>query len=150
MRLALDPHPFARGGSVAIVTISLVHVSQAVVVHLWPLSARATDIMGGVMVLHFIHMTWLPCLPLLLYLSSVLALFGALFQVGWMRLIVFVPQNLLLGAMAFGGVIAMIKGAYLDGTPMTWPHIYNDQIWVAAMWVVHSSAILRRCWDPNG
>lgn len=147
----LDKHPFARGGSVAIVVVSLVHIYQAVLWLRYPATGGATCL---IYVLHAMHALDSPdgriFASSVMILAAILALIGGLFRFGWIRILLFIPQQALLCFMAGGGVVAIQQGAYLDGTIMPWQHISADQIWPIAVLVIHTSAILRRCWDPNG
>jgi hypothetical protein len=147
----LDPHPFSRGGSWAIVTISAMHVYQSAMLQFNPAALHATDLAALVMAFRYIHlMDGILFLQVIMVLSSGAALCGAFYRLGYVRLIIFMPQHLLLAAMAWGGIVAAIHGSYLDGTPMAWAHISADQIGYMALFSIHSSAIVRRCRDPNG
>jgi hypothetical protein len=145
-----DPHPFARGGSVAICTVSLMHVVQSLMISVWPASGNATPLRALLYVSEGfgIDSDWV--VVTLLILSALLGLTGALLRLGYIRLMMFVPQHFFLGVMAIGGLYAAWEGQYLDGTVMPWSHILSDQMPVTVLFLVHSSAILRRARDPNG
>ncbi len=147
----LDPHPFSRGGSWAILTISMMHIYQALILSWWPQALRATDMTALFLALRMINLQiHVPSLQIIMILSSILALIGAFFRVGRIRLIVFLPQHLIIGAMAWGGLYASYVGHYLDGTHVSWAHISVDQIGYLSLFSIHSSAIIRRYRDPNG
>lgn len=88
-------------------------------------------------------------LPEILWASAALSLTGTLFRLGWIRLALFLPENLILGCMATGGVIAAVHGSYLDGTIKPWQHISADQAFCLGFYIVHLSAIWRRAGDTN-
>lgn len=146
-----DLRPFARGGSVAIVAISVGHIIIAILLYRWKEVLDATNVDGILLAFRYLHLVkGIPGLQVWMYVATILALFGAFFRVGWIRIIVFLPQHALLGAMTWGGILAAYQGSYLDGTPMSWAHIFVDQIGYPILFIIHSSAILRRCKDPNG
>jgi hypothetical protein len=127
------------------------HLYLALLLYLDASTIGATNVLGVVMALQFFRLpSSVPFMQVLMCAAAVLGLFGAMFRVGYLRLAVFVPQHLILGAMAWGGVVAAAKHQYLDGVPMGWGHINADQVGYMALFVIHSSAIGRRCWDPNG
>jgi hypothetical protein len=146
---AVDPHPFSRGGSVAICAVSALHLFQAFML-VWVHSAgNATPLRALLFVFwQFGVGLWL-AIPLL-SITATSALVATTFRLGWVRLFMLAPQHLFLGIMAAGGLYAAYRGTYLDGTVIPWGHILVDQLPVTALWVIHTSAILRRAWDPNG
>jgi len=79
--------------------------------------------------------------------SAILGLAGALLRLDWIRLALFMPQQIVLGIMAGGGMLAAHQGMYFDGTIVPWQHIYVDQMGMVALFIAHLFAILRRCWD---
>lgn len=147
----LDPHPFARGGSVAIVSVSVVHLVDTLWMLIFPVSRDATCMSAIISVMHAVA-PWLGIngLAVFMAISAVVALMGAFCRLGFIRLAAFLPQHLFLGMMTAGGLYAAKAGAYLDGTVMAGAHVFTDQNMYIAMFVVHSSAILRRARDPNG
>jgi hypothetical protein len=146
----LDPHPFARGGSVAICAVSVMHLIQAGLLLWSPAAGNATGMRALLTVLDAAGGGSAEGAAPAMVIAALLAAAGALLRLGWVRLLIFVPQHLVLGVMALGGLYAASRGAYLDGTVIGWEHILADQLPLAALFVVHSSAILRRAWDPNG
>jgi hypothetical protein len=147
----LDPHPFSRGGSVALVATAVMHVYLAALLSWQPPAIHATDLTAVMLAFRLDHLAHgIAWMQLLMCAASSLAVAGAFFRVGWVRIVIFIPQHLILGAMAWGGLYAALLGHYLDATPMVWSHINADQIGYICLFFVHSSAILRRCWDPNG
>ena len=122
------------------------HITQAVILTI-PGGSGATDMIAllrwavfgtGHFVLFAVMIT-----------SAVLALYGALFRVGWPRITLFVPQIILLGIEALGGIDAASAGSYLDGTvvPGAFAHILNDQIGYACLLAIHFIAIIWRAQD---
>lgn len=151
MKFELDPYPFSRGGSVVIVVIALMHVYQAGLLHWWPSAIHATNLTAVSMAFRFLHLAnGIVCLQIIMYTAAALAVIGAFFRLGWIRVAIFIPQHLILGAMAWGGLLAAYQGHYLDGTQVSWAHITADQAGYVALFLMHSSAIIRRCQDPNG
>lgn len=155
-RFECDPNPFARGGSVCICVASIICSWQAWLLTISAATANATPIGALIYLLTivgqefgapFALVRWLPAI---LWATATIAFFGAIFRLGWIRLALFLPQNLILGGMAIGGVIAAMHGSYLDGTVKPWEHISADQAWCLGFWLVHCSAILRRARAPNG
>lgn len=148
----IDNRPFARGGSVTIVVVSLVHIYQAILWSIWPAQTGGATCL--IYLLRSMHALDSPdgatFASLMMIAGAILALIGALFRFGWIRILLFIPQQAILCFMAGGGMVAVQQGAYLDGTVIPWQHISADQIWPLAVLVIHTSAILRRCWDPNG
>lgn len=155
--LAIDPHPLARGGSVAICAVSATNVYLACLMIANPLAANATNLTALVMGfaaihapdgLHFVEGVMLAC--------AALAALGAVLRLGVIRVLMFIPQAVLLGGVAYGGQHAAWIGHYLDGTahypngvPIPWQHISGDQICWTGLFIVYASAIARRCWEPN-
>lgn len=148
MKWQLDLHPFARGGSVAIVAISLMHITQATLWMLFPAASNATCMMALLITFRAIHEARI--LPTIMIVTAVLALVGAVSRIGWLRLVIFLPQHFMLGVMAVGGLGAAVLGMYLDGTVKQWSHILSDQLPLVALFAIHTSAIIRRARDPNG
>lgn len=147
----LASHPFARSGTIPICAVSAVHVIQAAMVLISTTAANATPLFELVNLFHALYSPdGTHALATMMLTSAVLALVGALFQIGPARLILFIPQHFLLGVMALGGLAAAAQGSYLDGTIKPWQHILTDQIPVTALFVIHSFAILRRADEPNG
>lgn len=139
----------------AICSISVMHIYQASLLIYAAATANATPI--AALIYAFVKtgdaaglpdLVW--WLPWVLIASACIALVGAVFRFGWIRLALFLPQHLFLAGQMAGCVAAMIHGAYLDNTIKPWEHISADQAGVIALFVIHSSAILRRCRDPNG
>jgi hypothetical protein len=149
IRFELDPNPFARGGSVAIFCVSLMHILQAMLIFDSNYTLNATGIKALNIVFDKLDFD-INYLAGLMIFTAILALFGTLMRLGWVRLAIFIPQHFILGVSALGGAFATINGAYLDGTVIAWQHIMADQTPAAMLFAVHSSAILRRARDPNG
>lgn len=144
-----DPHPFARGGSVAICSVSFMHIIQAILLFFLPAAGDATNMKAFLIFLKTVHVG-LESTSVILIVTAILALFAALMRLGWIRLALFLPQHFILGIMTIGGLYAAYIGSYLDGTVMQWEHIFTDQLPLTILFIVHSSAIIRRARDPNG
>ena len=150
-RLEIDRHWFARGGSVAIVCVSVLHIIQAGLLLHSAETVNSTSLLALVISLHTVYSgDALPVVSTTMIITAMISLVGALFRLGWFRLALFMPQHFLLGIMAIGGIAASIQGHYLDGTVIAWSHILADQLSMTALFVIHSSAIIRRAGDPNG
>lgn len=135
----------------AIVAIALMHVYQSWLMYKNVAALGATNLTAVLLAFRFNHLAnGMAYMQLMMCAAAALALFGAFCRLGWVRIVIFIPQHLILGAMAWGGVYAAHVGHYLDKTPMAWSHISADQFGYVALFVVHSSAIVRRCRDPNG
>lgn len=149
----LDLKWFARGGSVAIVSIAISQIAQAVLMLVYPESAPLATCLIAVAK----GLQWLGApvsvtfTAAVLILTSLEALFGACFRIGYVRLLLFTCQQIILTLMLGGGVLAALGGRYLDGTAVASPHIVTDQVCLLSpLWLIHVSAIIRRCRDPNG
>jgi hypothetical protein len=150
---SLDPHPFARGGSVAIICVCVVHVVMALLLAVDSSAAGATEMTALIYAFQYFLGVACPahsCLIATMIVSALLALIGALMRIGRVRLAIFFPQHVLLIVMAGGGCWAIVQGAYLDGTVMPRAHIAAGELAVVALCAIHSSAIVRRARDPNG
>lgn len=145
--LRLDPHPFNRGGSIAILSVSIMHIVQSCLLFLFPAAGHATNLKAFLI---FLHIAKIDFGSDILFITAILALIGTLFHLGWIRLALFIPQHFILGVMTLGGMYAAYRGQYLDGTIMQWEHIFTDQLPLLALFIVHSSAIIRRARDSNG
>lgn len=149
--IEIDRHPFARGGSVAICMVSLMHLTQAYLLLRSGLASNATSLAALVYASRWVdpddgrHL-----LAAILFCTASLALIGAFLRLGWIRMAIFLPQHFLLTVMMIGCMAAAWHGAYLDGTVKPWQHIAADQMTIVALWLVHASAIVRRARDPNG
>lgn len=151
MRLSLARQPLQRNGSVSIVAVSLMHIYQMYLLAHWPATVNATSILALQIIEKLIYShDGLRYIILAVWLSAIAALIGTLCKIERGRLFIFLPQHLFLGIMAFGGLWAMWKGHYLDGTKIPWPHISADQVAYIVLFAIHSYAIIRRCHDPDG
>ena len=144
--IEFDPHPFIRDGSVCIVSVSVMHILRGFMLMQFPATGRATDV---IMFLTVFHASKIGA-ELLLISGGFLGFFGAVLRLGFIRLMLFLPQHFFLGIMALGALVAVIQGSYLDGVIMEPSHILADQLPIFALFIVHSSAIIRRSRAPNG
>lgn len=149
--ISFDRRFFARGGSVAIISVSAMHLYQAGLMLVWASAAGATPILE---IIQAANRVGLPhgtrFVAVCLIGSALLALFGVACRLGRVRVLLLALQHLLVGIMAYGGIRASLLGRYLDGTTIPWPHIAADQAGLLALFAIHTGAILRRCWDPDG
>jgi hypothetical protein len=151
----LSPRPFDRRGSDVICAAVAMHVLQASLLLYSSATANATPLAALIYMFAVIgQLTGLPDLaawvPFILYASAGFAFAGDVFHIPRVRLLLFLPQQVMLGFMAAGAAIAVWHGAYLDGTVKPWEHILADQFLLGAFFVVHLFAITRRAKDPNG
>lgn len=154
-KFGVDPHPFDRHGTFPICVISAIHIIEAGLLAFWPVAANATPIASLIYFFAVVGtyiglpdlIRWLPTI---MCLSAAIAIIAALFRLGPMRLALFAPQNILLGVMSIGGLIAAYLNHYLDMTPKPWPHILADQIGFSALFAIHCWAMVRRSRDPHG
>ena len=151
MRLGFDRHPLQREGSVAILGVSLMHLVQAAAMLLFASAIGATSLIALLRAFHALDSPdGQTFLSFCMVLIAVVGAAGALFRVGWARVLLFIPQQFILGVQAGGGVWATVLGAYLDGTVIPAPHIAADQIPFLILFGVHWYAIIKRCRDPDG
>jgi hypothetical protein len=146
----LDSSPFDRDGTFTICVISILSISQAALLVLWPVSGHATAVFALIVSLSAIFGQHQNVVAAIMAGSAILALAGALLKMGWPRLAIFAPQQFLLFAMALGGLVAAYDGAYLDGTVIAWSHILSDQLVTVGLFAIHWHATVRRSRDPNG
>lgn len=135
-------------GSPTICTVSVMHILQAITILLWPNGAGATAtlaLLGGLHTIDTPDDTNMMCA--LMLFTAALALIAALFRVGQARLIMLLPQHIILGVMGLGGMAAVVLGHYLDGVVVPRAHIYVDQVVVSSFWFAHMFSISRRARD---
>lgn len=154
--IKVAPHPLARAGSIAICTVSTMHIVQASLLLHNTSTGNATSVdalIWGVRAIgHSMHCTRISSesIAIIMICSAIIALMASTLRLGWVRLTLFLPQHCILGIMTIGGLWAAYLGSYLDHTAKPWEHILADQITLLALFVIHTSAILRRARDPNG
>ena len=151
-RLKFDRQPFLRGGSFCIVSVSLMHFVQAILLFWSHHTGDATNMLAFLFFIKEICVDGIifEIASFVFIFTSVLAICGTLLKLGWIRIVTLLPQHFILTIMTIGGLYASWIGTYLDGTKMQWEHILADQMPLVALFIVHSSAILRRVNDPNG
>jgi hypothetical protein len=135
----LDSVAFWRNASAVICIISAWHFTQALtMIFFYPSAVNPSSLLALHRWVAFgIVPVSTPWLVAVMLASVAMAVYGALFRVGWLRLGFFVPQQWLLGIMGWGGVYAALQGAYLDGTPIPLPQIFNDQSVYITVFLVH-------------
>jgi hypothetical protein len=146
----VDVETFNRAGTITILAVALVHLYEAGVLLSGPQAMTATSITAFRIVLKAFdlphnHFT----IAATLLVTALLASIGTICRISHARIFTFLPQHAILGVMAGGGVWAMVVGHYLDGVVVPWQHISVDQAPLFALFISHSAAILRRCWDPT-
>jgi hypothetical protein len=151
LKFEFDTNPFWRRGSSIIFVVSGLHIMQALMMMIWPVSSGATCLLALVRVFHSAGSPdGLHFISFFMLASVLLAMYANLMKIGKSRLFLFIPQHILLGIMAGGGVLATWEGRYLDGTVIPWQHVWADQSMILAAFLMHTLAILLRCWDPDG
>jgi hypothetical protein len=134
----LDSIAFWRNGSAVICIISGWHFVQSLMMIFYPSAANPSSLLALQRWVAFgIVSVSVPWLIAAMLASVALAVYGTLFRIGWPRLGFFVPQQWLLSIMGWGGLYATVHGAYLDGTRIPGPHIFNDQSVYIAMFIAH-------------
>lgn len=146
----IDRHPFLSMGSRTIAGVSVWHAMQAGAMLLWPSAAKATCAISVVRSLKLLDVPDGHIFAAFAMIAvAAAAMSGVVFQHGRIRLLLFIPQQFVVGLMAGGGAWAMWMGRYLDGTPIPSPHIFVDQgVWVL-LFLLHWDAITRRARIPN-
>lgn len=144
-----DRRAIWRAGTITILTVCMVHLGIGVLLVIFPAAGGATILLGIQGVIHLADGTNRAVVSTALILSTALAVWGVLCKHHWPRVLLFMPQQLLLVVMAGSGVVAAIHGAYLDGTPSPWPHIIADQAGWMGYVAAHAWAIYRRCQEPG-
>jgi hypothetical protein len=149
MRPVIGSEAWARGGAMTILICVLMHSYQGILLLAAPHAINATPLLALSTVFRALEIRDAHLLlGWLLIVSSALAGGGALARVGRLRIWLFLPQHFFLGVMATGGIWASFLGHYLDGTVIPWQHISADQAPIAALFLVHTVAIVLRCWEP--
>jgi hypothetical protein len=139
-----------RAGTQDIVVICALHLYQLTVMVFAASAANATCIRALFDLLRLVvAQDGVEYIYVFVYGAVALALIGAFGKLGRARLAMLIPQQLVLSGMAYGGIIATIRGQYLDGTPIAAAHISVDQAGYGALCVIHLLAIIRRARVPN-
>ena len=134
----LDAIAFWGNGSAVICAISAWHFSQAMTMIFYPSAADPSSLLALQRWAAFgIVSVPTPWVVASMLVSVALAIYGTLFRVGWSRLGFFVLQQWLLSIMGWGGLYATMHRAYLDGTPIPGPHIFNDQSVYITVFLIH-------------
>lgn len=144
----LDRYCLRRNGARTICILSVMQLCQAFLVAFWPPAAGATSTIA--LLRWAVLCEGRYCLVALLAICATMAIFGAIMHIGRARIYYFVPQHILLGIMGFGGLMAAMSGAYLDGTHIPWSHILNDQMAYFFIFSLHFDAIIKRARDHSG
>lgn len=136
-----------HAGTAAILYICAAHLVQAVLILLYWTAGGSTPLLALAGAIHAVDGVSPDETAIVLLVTLTLAAWGTLFPLGRYRVLLFLPQQFLLGIMGFGGLVAAWHGAYLDGTVIPWPHIATDQIAWLALFFIHMNAIVRRSRD---
>lgn len=148
---ALMLEAWYSSGTQDITVVCALHLYQFTVMAFQPSAADATCIRALFDILRlFISEDGTEYIYGFVYGAVALALVGAFAKVGWARVAMLIPQQMVLAGMAYGGFIATIHGRYLDGTTVPAAHISVDQSSYIALCAVHLLAILRRAKVQNG
>jgi len=132
--------------------VAVVHLWTAIIMYGHREVANVTSVYALLYSLGEFGISAGAAIPILI-VTSVLALVGAQYRLGWLRIVAYLPQQVFLMVMAAGGPVAAYLGHYLDNTAsptITWAFISTDQMWVSCVFVVHLSGVIRRLRDPNG
>jgi hypothetical protein len=134
----LDSIAFWRNGSAVICIISAWHFVQALMMIFYPSAVNPSSLLALQQWAAFgVAPLSVPWLVAVMLASVVLAVYGSLFRIGRPRLGFFVPQQWLLSIMGWGGLYATLHRAYLDGTPIPSPQIFNDQSVYITVFLIH-------------
>jgi hypothetical protein len=150
--MRLDHHPFSRRGSVDIAAVSAMHIIQAGLLLHSSSAGGATNLRSLQIVFSTLGSPGYGgrLVAASMISAAILALIGDLFQLGRIRLLIFMPQFFCLAVMAIGGLSAVWSGSYLDGTRMAWDHILTDQLVASTLFFIYWNAIIRRARESNG
>jgi hypothetical protein len=144
-----DPSGWRRAGTITILSVAALHLWQAAMLLLSPTAIGATCLMALRDGLHAVGWARDPSslVASVLIAAALASAYGALYRVGKGRVWYFATQHLVLGIMAIGGCVASVRGVYLDGTVEPWTHISAEQAVFVCLWLAHTAAMWRRCWD---
>lgn len=140
--------PIHKSGTASILYVCTAHLVQIVLMVMYQSAIGSTALLSLQQSVHMVDGKVPYEAAVILLVSTTLAICGATLKLGKIRFLMFAPQQFFLGVMAWGGWIAVWHGAYLDGTPIPWPHIATDQIAWTAIFFIHMNAILRRTREP--
>ena len=142
---------WTRPGTQDITVICALHLYQLTVMFFRPAASNSTCIRALFDILRlFVSEDGTEYIYGFVYGAILLALLGSYGKLGWVRLALLVPQQMVLAGMAYGGIWATIHGRYLDGTVVPSAHISVDQSGYVALCAMHFLAILRRAKVRNG
>ncbi len=133
--------PIRRPLVFVIIWVALViHITQALIMLYGRSANRAIDVAA--------ILDWIPpeLAPAVLISVSGLAIFGLLdLNFPWYaRLAFLLPQQGLITLSVWGVILAVMKGAYADGTVKPGAHIFVDQIWLIGYFFIHAYSVSRR------
>jgi hypothetical protein len=136
-----------RKFSIAIYAVAVMHLFQVIMISYSRVAVNAT---GTTALLHSFETVGLGLYSMIfsMILASMLAIAGMLMDFDKLKPFLFLPQHFFLGIMMAGGMIAAYRGQYLDGTVIAGEHILTDQLPFAALFVIHSVAIVRAIGSP--
>lgn len=134
-----------RTSTLVICAVAVAHVYQAAIMLLYTAAVKATPLLAPLAVWHFLHLPGdYQALSAVMIISSGGAALGALARVGWPRLLLLIPQHIVLAVQAWGAWWSTFLGHSLDGMVMPWSYISADRIFITAIFAAHFHAILRR------
>jgi hypothetical protein len=67
----------------------------------------------------------------------------------WTRLVLLLPQQLLLYVAAWGGLHAVVNGHYADGVDRPYQFILTDQLPLMLLAVIHTLAVIEFPWQGD-
>lgn len=126
------------------------HITQAITMLLYPAAMKATSTLGVVRAFEWLNIPdgYVHTAEVMI-VCALTALVGTFFRWDSIRLLLFIPQQIILGLMVGGALLAIALGRYLDGTPIDSAHIFVDQcVWII-LFLLHWDAIKRRSREPN-
>ena len=65
----------------------------------------------------------------------------AMFRLRWWHVLFMLPQQFVLVASVWDGLLAAFQSHYADGTPCPWQHILADQCWALWACLAHTAAV---------
>lgn len=143
-----DPEGWLRSGSLTILAVCGLHIHQAILLLYSPYTASTTALISMRSLLKGFGVPAPEMsIGIMMLVSAFVAAMGVLYRIGRSRFFWLLSQQVFLGVMAAGGIIATIKGYYLDGTKIHWQQINADQAAYLWFFIAHFVAIGRRCWD---
>jgi len=148
--LKLERHALMRPGSATLCSVALMHITQAVLWLAMPSAGGATCLLALLRTSHAMeNPDGQHIVTAVMIAGGICGMIGTVCRVGPIRIFLFLPQQMLLGVMAFGGIVASYQGKYLDGTVISGAHIAADQMVYLFLLIAHTNAMIRRSREPS-